>query len=283
MLIIMGTSLKVHGFKKLVKEFAKVVHDSSSSNSSSSTSTPAASSSSLPPTGKSPNNKTTRNWAGKVVFVNKTAPGSEWDGVIDYHVQGESDTWVEKVLEDWKKMRPADWEVQKTLDESGSLKVMKEVTNATAAKKAKGGGKKKKGVENKNVDAVPRPSSPNKRRNSESHYSDVESSPSKKKKPLSRVEGLDFEGRGMLFGDSTNLSAAKDVSGEEEDVFVEAALKEKLEKEKSRVAKTLKGQRSRKNLKLEVVLDERSTSTKAAPVEKIAPRPTRARRTVLTA
>lgn len=131
MLIIMGTSLKVHGFKKLVKEFAKVVHDSYAFSSSSSSSASPS---------KTPNNKTLKNWAGKVVFVNKTAPGSEWDGMIDYHVKGESDRWVEKVLEDWKKMRPADWEVQKTLDEvigeeaSGSMKVMKEVTNAAGVK-----------------------------------------------------------------------------------------------------------------------------------------------------
>ena len=132
MLIIMGTSLKVHGFKKLVKEFAKAVHESSAPCSSSTmTFSPI----------KTPNNRTFKNWAGKVVFVNKTPPGSEWEGVIDYHVQGESDRWVEKVLEDWKKMRPADWEVQKTLDEmeSGSVKVMKEVTNIANAK-AKGKG-----------------------------------------------------------------------------------------------------------------------------------------------
>jgi NAD-dependent histone deacetylase SIR2 len=91
LLIIMGTSLKVHGLKKLVKEFAKVVHGSASS----------------PSPAEKPK--------AKVIFVNKTAPGGEWSDVIDYYVEGETDRWVEKVLEDWKKMRPADWEVQKTL------------------------------------------------------------------------------------------------------------------------------------------------------------------------
>jgi NAD-dependent histone deacetylase SIR2 len=84
MLIIMGTSLKVHGLRKLVKEFARVVHDQKSGS-------------------------------GKVIFVNKTAPASEWDGIIDYHVAGETDSWTVKVVEDWKKSRPQDWEVQKTL------------------------------------------------------------------------------------------------------------------------------------------------------------------------
>lgn len=81
-LLIMGTSLKVHGLKRLVKDFAKTVHEKK----------------------------------GVVVFVNATAPSKEWDGVIDYHVEGETDSWVERVEEDWKKVRPQDWEIQTVLD-----------------------------------------------------------------------------------------------------------------------------------------------------------------------
>lgn len=91
LLIIMGTSLKVHGLKKLVKEFAKVAHAR-----------------------KGPKTP------GIVIFVNKTSPGSEWDGVIDYHVQGDTDSWTEKVVADWKKHKPADWEHQTTLVEGSS-------------------------------------------------------------------------------------------------------------------------------------------------------------------
>ncbi|KAI0085334.1 hypothetical protein BDY19DRAFT_996869 [Irpex rosettiformis] len=80
-----GYPLKVHRFKKLVKEFAKVVHDSSSASSTSTSE--SSSSCMLPSPSKTPNNKTVKNWDGKVIFVNKTAPGSEWDGIIDYHVQ----------------------------------------------------------------------------------------------------------------------------------------------------------------------------------------------------
>ncbi|WVF71516.1 hypothetical protein IAT40_006323 [Kwoniella sp. CBS 6097] len=86
-LLIMGTSLKVHGLKRLVKEFAKSVH-----------------------TGPSSKKK------GLVVFVNATPPSKEWEGIIDYHVQGETDKWVEKVEEEWKKVKPADWETQTRLD-----------------------------------------------------------------------------------------------------------------------------------------------------------------------
>ncbi|KAI0034169.1 DHS-like NAD/FAD-binding domain-containing protein, partial [Vararia minispora EC-137] len=105
MLIVMGTSLKVHGLRKLVKEFAKSVHGSTATTDGSPSLTPSSSAS-----------KSRQPWSYKVVFVNKTPPGSEWNGIIDYHVQGETDAWAEKVLEDWRRTRPADWEIQQTLD-----------------------------------------------------------------------------------------------------------------------------------------------------------------------
>lgn len=121
MLIIMGTSLKVHGLRKLVKEFAKTVHTS------------------VPPSGTSK----TRMWTGKVIFVNRTPPAAEWADVIDYHVAGETDAWVNKVVDDWKKMRPTDWEVQQTLvatdgdvSMNGALKISKGVS--TPKEKGKG-------------------------------------------------------------------------------------------------------------------------------------------------
>lgn len=89
LLIIMGTSLKVFGLKKLVKDFAKAVHVSPIKNGLG---------------------------GGKVIFVNLTKPsGSEWDNIIDYHICGPTDLWVSKVEQDWRRMRPADWELQSTL------------------------------------------------------------------------------------------------------------------------------------------------------------------------
>jgi NAD-dependent histone deacetylase SIR2 len=110
MLIVMGTSLKVHGLKKMVKEFAKAVH------------------------GQNPHyNSKAKAWTGRVIFVNKTPPAAEWADIIDYHVAAETDIWVNKVIEDWKKMRPADWEVQQKLvvtsgdvTVTGALKHVKE-------------------------------------------------------------------------------------------------------------------------------------------------------------
>lgn len=60
-LLILGTSLRVHGLKVIVREFAKAVH------------------------GK----------GGKVVFVNMTKPPeSIWGDVIDYWVEWDCDAWV---------------------------------------------------------------------------------------------------------------------------------------------------------------------------------------------
>lgn len=61
MLLILGTSMRVHGLKVLVREFAKAVHDR----------------------------------GGKVVFVNFTKPPeSVWADVIDFWVQWDCDAWV---------------------------------------------------------------------------------------------------------------------------------------------------------------------------------------------
>jgi NAD-dependent histone deacetylase SIR2 len=99
----MGTSLKVHGLKKLVKEFAKAVHHGSSVASSA-------------------------NAASKVIFVNKTPPAGEWAGVIDVHIEGTTDDWVDRVSKDWKKTRPADWEIQTTLKDVTAIKNIKSTT-----------------------------------------------------------------------------------------------------------------------------------------------------------
>ena len=68
-LLIMGTSLKVHGLKNLVREFAKAVHARAS--------------------GK-----------GKVIFVNLTKPAeSVWGEILDYWVGMDCDAWVDDLKE----------------------------------------------------------------------------------------------------------------------------------------------------------------------------------------
>lgn len=105
-LLIMGTSLKVHGLKKVVKQFAKAVHARKD---------------------------------GLVVFVNATPPSKEWEGIIDVHIHGETDVWAEKVEEDWKSVRPQDWEIQTRLD--GEIVVLGGGEQAAAKPKTKGSAK----------------------------------------------------------------------------------------------------------------------------------------------
>jgi hypothetical protein len=78
LLLIIGTSLKVHGIKKLVKDFAKTVHANN----------------------------------GSVIFVNKGAlPKSEWHNVVDYWIEGDCDAWVH----DLKSRIPNLWMKQEVL------------------------------------------------------------------------------------------------------------------------------------------------------------------------
>ncbi|KAK3991076.1 putative NAD-dependent histone deacetylase [Cladorrhinum sp. PSN332] len=72
MLLILGTSMRVHGLKVIVREFAKAVHDR----------------------------------GGKVVFVNFTKPPeSVWADVIDMWVQWDCDAWVD----DLQRRKPVLW------------------------------------------------------------------------------------------------------------------------------------------------------------------------------
>lgn len=77
LLLILGTSLRVHGLKVMVREFAKTVHSK----------------------------------GGHVVFVNFTKPPeSIWGDIIDYWVQWDCDAWVadleERVPTLWKDPEP---------------------------------------------------------------------------------------------------------------------------------------------------------------------------------
>jgi hypothetical protein len=93
LLLIFGTSLKVHGIKKLVKDFAKTVHA----------------------------NK------GVVIFVNKGQLGkSEWKNVVDYWVEGDCDNWVH----DLKSRVPHLWMKQEVLPVMPVIKTSKRGASA---------------------------------------------------------------------------------------------------------------------------------------------------------
>lgn len=89
-LVILGTSLKVHGLKVLVKEFAKAVHARG-------------------------------NGKGRVIFINQTKPPeSVWNEVIDLWVGMDCDAWVH----DLHQRRSDLWHRQGTLQ----LPVIKKVS-----------------------------------------------------------------------------------------------------------------------------------------------------------
>ncbi|KAI2633598.1 DHS-like NAD/FAD-binding domain-containing protein [Hypomontagnella submonticulosa] len=72
LLLILGTSLRVHGLKVMVKEFAKAVHKK----------------------------------GGNVVFINLTKPSdSAWGDIIDYWIEWDCDAWVE----DLRDRKPHLW------------------------------------------------------------------------------------------------------------------------------------------------------------------------------
>jgi NAD-dependent SIR2 family protein deacetylase len=79
-LIIMGTSLKVFGLQKIIREFAKATHAQKK---------------------------------GKVIFVNRTRPAeSVWDSFIDYFVPMDCDDWID----DLKRRRSDIWLHQGEID-----------------------------------------------------------------------------------------------------------------------------------------------------------------------
>lgn len=100
LMIIAGTSLKVHGLKRIVKSFAASIHAK----------------------------------GGKVIYVNNTAAAnSVWKDVIDYHVEMDCDRFVTEL----KEKRPDIWQLQSTLDLGGN-KASKPTSGNGKKRKAEG-------------------------------------------------------------------------------------------------------------------------------------------------
>jgi NAD-dependent SIR2 family protein deacetylase len=85
LLLVLGTSLRVHGLKVMVREFAKAVHQK----------------------------------GGKVVFINFTKPSeSTWGDVIDYWIEWDCDAWVD----DLKGRKPVLWMSPEAIAEQEKLR-----------------------------------------------------------------------------------------------------------------------------------------------------------------
>lgn len=100
LLIIMGTSLKVHGLKTVVKEFAKAIHNKKD---------------------------------GKVIFVNYTKPAeSVWADTIDFWVEMDCDAWVH----DLKEKKPIIWSPPGTIEDESRNTKRRRRTNVESEKAA---------------------------------------------------------------------------------------------------------------------------------------------------
>ncbi|EJD37942.1 DHS-like NAD/FAD-binding domain-containing protein [Auricularia subglabra TFB-10046 SS5] len=69
-LLIIGTSLRAHGIRRLVRKFGRELHSRAE---------PGV----------------------RIVLVNETAPSAEWKDIIDVHIAASCDEWVARVLDDW--------------------------------------------------------------------------------------------------------------------------------------------------------------------------------------
>ena len=114
MLLILGTSMRVHGLKVLVREFAKAVH----------------------------------NKGGKVVFINFTKPpDSVWSDIIDYWIESDCDAWVG----DLQKRKPILFLPPGTVLDEEPLKPSKLRRSSTSQSKTK---RKKSGDNFKHRDSL---------------------------------------------------------------------------------------------------------------------------------
>lgn len=106
MMIIFGTSLKVHGLKRLVKEFAASIHARNAARKSSTSAEDGGKE--ITGDGKPAKQETLR-----VVFVNnQPAANSVWKDTIDAWVDMDCDEFVAEI----KHRRPAVWERQERLE-----------------------------------------------------------------------------------------------------------------------------------------------------------------------
>ncbi|KNE71104.1 hypothetical protein AMAG_15777 [Allomyces macrogynus ATCC 38327] len=96
-LVVMGTSLKVHGIKRLVRDFAAVIHDDGSEDLD----VERLSLGPAPPARQTRKNKK----HGLVILVNRTPlPAKEWGDVFDVVLTGDADDVVHQWVLEWQRL-----------------------------------------------------------------------------------------------------------------------------------------------------------------------------------
>lgn len=98
LLLVVGTSLRVPGTKRMVREFAKAVHArGSASSKESSTSSPSSS------PRRSPTNDEDPPFRSIYLNMDFPVPTREWDGVFDVWLQGDAQIFAEMMEAEIKK------------------------------------------------------------------------------------------------------------------------------------------------------------------------------------
>lgn len=88
MVIVMGTSLKVHGVKNFLRSLIKTIRANHSTDTAPS---------------------------HRIAFINKTPPPAEFKDAFDVWVEGDCDAWATVTEAEWKRQRPWEWETQEKL------------------------------------------------------------------------------------------------------------------------------------------------------------------------
>ncbi|KAJ9116032.1 hypothetical protein QFC20_000701 [Naganishia adeliensis] len=88
MVVVMGTSLKVHGVKNFLRSLVKTIRANHSTDAAPS---------------------------HRIAFINKTAPPAEFKDAFDVWVEGDCDAWATVTEAEWKRQRPWEWETQEKL------------------------------------------------------------------------------------------------------------------------------------------------------------------------
>ncbi|KAJ9099741.1 hypothetical protein QFC21_003739 [Naganishia friedmannii] len=108
MVIVMGTSLKVHGVKNFLRSLIKTIRATHSSSD----------------IGHAPTHR--------IAFINKTAPPAEFKDAFDVWIQGDCDHWASLTETEWRRQRPWEWETQERLALSAYSGVQLKVVDGKA-------------------------------------------------------------------------------------------------------------------------------------------------------
>lgn len=140
LLLVVGTSLRVPGTKRIVREFAKAVHSRSAATASAKDGASSGLATPTPSPRRSP--ASDEEPSMKAVYLNFDfpVPTREWEGVFDAWVQGDAQTFAEMLgqeIEKEMKAKEIAAEKKKKREEDALLAALEEVSQTQQSKKRK--------------------------------------------------------------------------------------------------------------------------------------------------